>query len=100
MEEATEYAAMCGSPMDAGRIRTTNWQGIFNLFIDTTSGITALQAGLLGCLVVSVTGLVGYGMYSFCDLVKSGRPVELAVGGMRFSANTAMSDEPTCLPSI
>lgn len=99
MEEATEHAAMCGTPMDAGKIRTTNCQGIFNLFINRTSGITAPQAGLLGCLVVSATGLLGYGIYSFCGLVKSGRPVELTVGGMYFSANTAMTDEPTCLPS-
>lgn len=98
MEEATEYAAMCGTPLDAGKIRTTNCQGIFNLFIDRTSGITASQAGLLGCLVVSVTGLLGYGIHSFCDLIKSGHPFELAVGRMRFSANTAMPDEPTCLP--
>lgn len=99
MNETMECAAMCSTPMDAAKIRTTNCQDLFKLFVDETSGITAPQAGLLGCLVVSVTGLLGYGMHSFCDLVKSGRPVELAVGGMRFSANSTMSDEVN-LPSV
>lgn len=56
-------------------------------FVDATSGITGPQAGLLGCLVVSIAGVAGYGIYALCDLVKSGHSIELTSGGVRFAAN-------------
>lgn len=67
--------------------KAINCQGMFKSLVDATSGITGPQAGLLGCLAVSIAGVVGYKIYDLCDLVKSGHPVELTFGGVRFTAN-------------
>lgn len=75
--------------IDAVNEKAINCQGVFKSLVDATNGITGPQAGLLGCLVVSIAGVAGYGIYVLCDLVKSGHPVELTSGGVRFAANTA-----------
>ena len=75
--------------IDAVNEKAINCQGMFKSLVDATNGITGPQAGLLGCLVISVAGVAGYGIYALCDLVKSGHPVELTSGGVRFAANTA-----------
>ena len=77
--------------------KAINCQGMFKSLVDVTNGITGPQAGLLGCLVVSVAGVAGYGIYALCDLVKSGHPVELTSGGVHFSVNTAALCEANSL---
>lgn len=77
--------------------KAINCQGMFKSLVDVTSGITGPQAGLLVCLVVSIAGVAGYGIYAVCDLVKSGHPVEFTSGGARFAANTAALAEASSL---
>lgn len=72
-------------------------QGMFKSLVEATNGITGSQAGLLGCLVVAIAGVAGYGIYALCDLVKSGHPVELTSGRVRFAANTAAHGEASSL---
>lgn len=80
--------AMSDATIDAVNEKAINCQGALKSLVDATSGITRPQAGLLGCLVVSIAGVARYGIYAICDLVKSGHPVELASGGVRFATNT------------
>ncbi len=83
--------------IDAMNEKAINCQGMLKSFVDATNGITGPQAGLLGCLVISVAGVAGYGLYALCDLVKSGHPVELTSGGVRFAANTKALCEASSL---
>ena len=83
--------------IDAVNEKAINCQGMFKSLVDATNGITGPQAGLLGCLVVSVAGVARYGIYALSDLVKSGHPVELASGGVRFAANTVALGEASSL---
>lgn len=89
--------AISDATIDAVNERAINCQGAFKSFVDATNGITGPQAGLLGCLVVSIAGVAGYGIYALCDLVKSGHPVELTSGEVRFAANTAALSEASSL---
>lgn len=82
---------------DAVNEKAINCQGVFKSLVDATNGITEPQVGLLGCLVVSIAGVAGYGIYALCDLVKSGHPVELTFGGVRFAANTPALGEASSL---
>ena len=83
--------------IDTVNEKAINCRGVFKSLVDATNGITGPQAGLLGCLVISVAGVAGYGIYALCDLVKSGHPVELTSGGVRFAANTAALCEASSL---
>ena len=83
--------------IDAMNEKAINCQGVFKSLVDATNCIAGPQAGLLGCLVISVAGVAGYGIYALCDLVKSGHPVELTSGGVRFAANTAALGEASSL---
>ena len=89
---ATSYAAI-----DAAGNKASDCRGMLKSLVDATNGITEPQAGLLGCFVVSIAGVAGYGIYALCDLVKSGHPVELTFGGARFAANTAALGEASSL---
>lgn len=89
---ATSYAAI-----DAMGNKASDCQVMLKSFVDATNGITGPQAGLLGCLVVSIAGVAGYGIYALCDLIKSGHPIELTSGGVRFAANTAALGEANSL---
>lgn len=89
---ATSYAAI-----DAMGNKASDCQVMFKSLVGATNGITGPQAGLLGCLVVSIAGVAGYGIYALCDLVKSGHPVELTFGGVRFAANTPALGEASSL---
>lgn len=89
---ATSYAAI-----DAVGNKASDCRGMLKPLVDATNGITGPRAGLLGCLVVSIAGVAGYGIYALCDLVKSGHPVELTSGGVRFAANTAVLGEASSL---
>lgn len=89
---ATNYAVI-----DAVGNKASDCQGVLKSLVDVTNGITGPQAGLLGCLVVSVAGVAGYGIYALCDLIKSGHPVEFTSGGVRFVANTAALGETSSL---
>ena len=66
--------AISDTTIGAVNEKVINCQGMFKSLVDATNGITGPQAGLLGCLVVSVAGVAGYGIYALCDLVKSGHP--------------------------
>lgn len=77
--------------------KAINCQGMFKSLVDATSGITGPQAGFLGCLVVSIAGVAGYGIYALCDLVKSGYSIELTSGGVRFAANREALGEASSL---
>lgn len=90
MNDAMEYVATGGATTDAADVKAANCRGMFKTFVDVTSGISAPQAGFFGCLIVSAAGLMGYGIYALCDLAKSGHPVELTAGKVRFAANSAM----------
>lgn len=83
--------------IDAVNEKAINCQGMLKSLVDATNGITEPRAGLLGCLVVSIAGVAGYGIYALCDLVKSGHPVELTFGGVRFAANTPALGEASSL---
>ena len=83
--------------IDTVNEKAINCRGVFKSLVDATNGIIGPQAGLLGCLVISVAGVAGYGIYALCDLVKSGHPVELTSGGVRFAANTAALCEASSL---
>ena len=89
--------AISDATIDAMNEKAINCQSALKSLVDATSGITEPQAGLLGCLVISVAGVVGYGIYALCDLVKSGHPVELTSGGVRFAANMAALGEASSL---
>ena len=89
--------AISDAAIDAANEKAINCQGMFKSLVDVTSGITGPQAGLLGCLVVSIAGVAGYGIYALCDLVKSGHSVELTSGGVRFAANAAALCEASSL---
>lgn len=73
--------AISDAAIDAVNEKAINCQSALKSLVDATSGITWPQAGILGCLVVSIAGVAGYGIYALCDLVKSGHPVELTSGG-------------------
>lgn len=89
--------AISDAAIDAMNEKAIDCQGVFKSLAEATNGITGPQAGLLGCLVVSIAGVAGYGIYALCDLVKSGHPVELTSGGVRFAANTAALGEASSL---
>ena len=89
--------AISDATIDTVNEKAINCQGVFKSLVDATSDITGPQAGLLGCLVVSIAGVAGYGIYALCDLVKSGHPVELTSGGVSFAANTAALSEASSL---
>lgn len=89
---ATSYAAI-----DAVGNKASDYRGMLKSLVDATNGITEPQAGLLGCFVVSIAGVVGYGIYALCDLVKSGHSIELTSGGVRFAANMAALGEASSL---
>lgn len=80
--------AISDATIDAVNKKAIICQSALKSLVDATSGITEPQAGLLGCLIVSIAGVAGYGIYALCDLVKSGHPIELTSGGVRFAANT------------
>ncbi len=89
--------AISDAMIDAVNEKAINCQGALKSLVDATNGITGPQAGLLGCLVVSIAGVAGYGIYALCDLVKSGHPIELTSGGVRFAANTTALSEASSL---
>lgn len=89
--------AISDATIDAVNEKVINCRSAFKSLVDATSGITGVQAGLLGCLVVSIAGVAGYGIYAICDLVKSGHPIELISGGVRFAANTEALCEASSL---
>lgn len=97
MNDVMERTATRCAVIDAVGNKASDCQGMLKSFVDVTSGITGPQAGLLGCLVVSIAGVVGYGIYALCDLVKSGHPVELTSGGVRFAANMEALGEASSL---
>ena len=97
MSNEMAHTAMSGAVIEASSSKATNYQGMFKSLVDATSGISGPQAGLLGCLVVSIAGVAGYGIYALCDLVKSGHPVELTSGGVRFAANAETLGEASGL---
>lgn len=85
--------AISDATIEAVNEKAINCRDMFKPLVDATNGITGPQAVLLGCLIVSIAGVAGYGIYALCDLVKSGHPVELTSGGVRFAANTAALGE-------
>ena len=97
MSNEMDRTATSGAMIEAESSNAINYQGMIKSLVDATSGITGSQAGLLGCLVVSIAGVAGYGIYALCDLVKSGHPVEFTFGGVRFAANTAALGEASSL---
>lgn len=97
MNDVMERTATSCAVIDAVGNKASDCQGMLRFLVDATNGITGLQAGLLGCLVVSVAGVAGYGICAVCDLVKSGHPVELTSGRVRFAANTAALSETSSL---
>lgn len=97
MNDVMERTATSYAVIDAVGNKACDCQGMLRSLVDATSGITWPQAGILGCLVVSVAGVTGYGIYALCDLVKSGHPVELTSGRVRFAANTAALGETSSL---
>lgn len=97
MNDVLERTASSYAVIDVLGDKASDCQGVLKSLVDATSGITGPQAGLLGCLVVSIAGVAGYGIYALCDLVKSGHPVELTSGGVRFAANTTTLGEASSL---
>lgn len=97
MNGMTEYAAVRSAAIDAENNKAPNCQGMIESVIDATRGITAPQAGLLGCALVSAAGLLAYGIHALCGLAKEGHPVEFSAGPARFAATQATLGE-TCLP--
>lgn len=97
MNDVMERTATSYAVNDAVGNKASDCQGVFKSLVDATSGITEPQVGLLGCLVVSIAGVAGYGIYALCDLVKSGHPVELTFGGVRVAANTPAPGEASSL---
>lgn len=89
--------AISDAAIDAVNEKAIDCQGVFKSLAEATNGVTGPQAGLLGCLVVSIAGVAGYGIYALCDLAKSGRPVELTSGRVRFAANTEALGEASSL---
>ena len=84
-ENTMGASAISDAAIGAVNEKAINCQGMLKSLVDATSGITGPAAGLLGCLVVSIAGVAGYGIYALCDLVKSGHPVEahLRKGALR-----------------
>lgn len=97
MNDVMERTATSNAVIDAAGNKASDCRGMLKSLVDATNGITEPQAGLLGCFVVSIAGVAGYGIYALCDLVKSGHPVELTFGGARFAANTAALGEASSL---
>lgn len=97
MNDVMERTATSYAVIDAAGNKASDCRGMLKSLVDATNGITEPQAGLLGCFVVSIAGVAGYGIYALCDLVKSGHPVELTFGGARFAANTAALGEASSL---
>ena len=97
MNDVIERTATSYAVIDAVGNKASDCQGMFKSLVDAMSGITGPQAGLLGCLLISVAGVAGYGIYALCALVESGPPVELTSGGERFAANTAALCEASSL---
>lgn len=97
MSNEMDRTAISGAMIEAVSSNAINHQGMIKSLVEATSGITGPQACLLGCLVVSIAGVAGYGIYAVCDLVKSGNPVELTSGGARFAENTAALAEASSL---
>lgn len=97
MNDVMERTATSYAVIDAAGNKASDCRGMLKSLIDATNGIIGPQAGLLGCLVISVAGVAGYGIYALCDLVKSGHPVELTSGGVRFAANTEAPCEASSL---
>ena len=98
MAEGTmKLTVISDAVIDAVNEEVINFKSVFKSLVDATSGITGPQAGFLGCLVVSMAGVAGYGIYALCDLVKSGYPIELTTGGTHFVVNSATSGEASRL---
>ena len=97
MNDVMERAATSYAVIDAVGNKASDCQGMLKSLVDATGGITGPQACLLGCLVVSIAWVAGYGIYALCDLVKSGYSVELTSGGVRFAANTEALGEASSL---
>lgn len=89
--------AISDATIGAVNEKAINCQGMLKSLVDATNGITWPQAGLVGCLVVSIAGVAGYGIYALCDLAKSGYSVELTSGGVRFAANMEALGEASSL---
>ena len=97
MNDVMERTATSYAVIDAVDNKASDCRGMLKSLVDATNGITEPQAGLLGCFVVSIAGVAGYGIYALCDLVKSGHPVELTSGRVRFAANTEALGEASSL---
>lgn len=97
MNDVMERTATSYAVIDAVDNKASDCRGMLKSLVDATNGLTWPQAGLLGCLVVSVARVAGYGIYALCDLVKSGHPVELTSGRVRFAANTEALGEASSL---
>lgn len=97
MNNVMERTATSYAVIDAAGNKASDCRGMLKSLVDATNGITEPQAGLLGCFVVSIAGVAGYGIYALCDLVKSGHSIELTSGGVRFAANMAALGEASSL---
>lgn len=97
MNNVMERTATSYAVIDAAGNKASDCRGMLKSLVDATNGITEPQAGLLGCFVVSIAGVAGYGIYALCDLVKSGHSIELTSGGVRFAANTPVLGEANSL---
>lgn len=97
MNNVMERTATSYAVIDAAGNKASDCRGMLKSLVDATNGITEPQAGLLGCFVVSIAGVAGYGIYALCDLVKSGHSIELTSGGVRFAANTPVLGEASSL---
>ena len=101
MNDVMERTATSCAVIDTVGNKASDCRGMLKSLVDATNGITEPQAGLLGCLlgclVVFIAGVAGYGIYALCDFVKSGHPVELTFGGVRFAANTPALGEASSL---
>lgn len=97
MNNVMERTATGYAVIDAAGNKASDCRGMLKSLVDAMNGITGPQTGLLGCLVVSIAGVAGYGIYAICDLIKSGHPIELTFGGVRFAANTEALCEASSL---
>lgn len=97
MNDVMERTATSYAVIDTVGNKVSECRGILKSFVNATSGITGPQACLLGCFVVSIAWVAGYGIYALCDLVKSGHSVELTSGGVCFAANMEALGESSSL---
>ena len=98
MTENTMGAMAIGdATIGAVNEKAINCQGMFKSLVDATSGITGPQAGLLGCLVVSIAGVAGYGNMPFATWSNLTPPSSSPQGRVRFAANTEALGEASSL---